>query len=363
MLWVDLQKPYRDKALVQDLCQRIRDLAAKRPTYTFMEVCGTHTQAIGRWGLRRLLPANVRLVSGPGCPVCVTPGTYIDQACALALDQGAILATFGDLIRVPGERTSLERAMAEGADVRTLYSVHDVLELARATTRPVVFLAVGFETTAAGIAATVAAARAQGIANLSFYLAVKRVPPALVALIQDPEVAVDGFILPGHVSAILGKAPYAVLTEHGRPGAIAGFEPVDVLRAVEALLHAVNEGSAEVTNLYGRAVRDQGNAKACAQMDAVFSPAEAVWRGIGSIPASGSELRPAYADLDATRRFGLPALTPTLASGCVCGDVLRGKITPPDCPLFGKACTPAAPVGPCMVSSEGSCSAWYQYGL
>ncbi len=357
-----LLKPFQDKHLVQGLRDRIRALADQRAQYVFMEVCGTHTHAIGRWGLRDLLPDNVRLISGPGCPVCVTPGGYIDNACALACERGIVLATFGDMIRVPGDATSLEEARGKGADIRLVYSAHDVLALARETRAEVVFLAIGFETTAAGNASTIQAAAREGLGNLSFYAAMKAIPPALSALAQDSEIQVDGFLLPGHVSVILGEEPYHLLVPFGKPGAITGFEPVDILRAIEALMRAVNEDRPCIENLYPRAVRPEGNPRARQRMAEVLTPADALWRGIGWIPGSGFELADTYAGLDAARRFGLTTTDAALPPGCACGDVLKGKIAPLACPLFGTGCTPAHPVGPCMVSSEGSCSAWIKYG-
>ena len=353
---------FQDESIVKGLTGRIARITRAECRYTFMEVCGTHTQAIGRWGLRDLLPENIRLVSGPGCPVCVTPGEYIDNACALARRHGVIIATFGDLVRVPGLETSLEEARADGADVRTLYSPFDVLALAGSADREVVFLAIGFETTIAGIAATIRAAAQKGVRNLFFYLSLRLVPPALAALLADPEVALDGFLLPGHVSVIIGPEGYHdVLTRYGVPGAIVGFEPVDILRGVEALVNATNERRPVIENLYPRAVKDGGNPAALAMFAELFDPADAVWRGIGTIPASGYALKEPYAHLDASRHFDLAPLTDRTNPGCACGDVLRGVILPCDCALFGKTCTPSHPVGPCMVSAEGSCAAFHKY--
>ena len=356
-------EPFADKALVQALAGRIAELSRAREQYVFMEVCGTHTQAIGQWGLRDLLPDNIRLVSGPGCPVCVTPGEYIDNACRLALEQDVTIATFGDLIRVPGNETSLEEARGRGAQVHTLYSPCDVLDLARRTERDVVFLAVGFETTIAAIAATIRMAERSGPANLSFYLSLRLVPPALKALIEDPEVRLDGLLLPGHVSVIIGTAPYAVLARCGMPGVIVGFEPVHILSGIRALLEETNAGGAALRNQYAQVVKDEGNPQAQRLFAELFEPEDAVWRGLGVIKDSGYALKEQYAALDAARRYGSPPLSARLAPGCRCGDVLKGVLLPPECPLFGKGCTPASPVGPCMVSAEGSCSAHYKYGL
>jgi hydrogenase expression/formation protein HypD len=358
---VEILQRFEDPRLVRGLRDRIHHAAPADRPLTLMEVCGTHTQAVGRWGLRELLPPGVRLVSGPGCPVCVTPGDYIDNACRLALEHGAVLATFGDLIRVPGRRTSLEEAQSAGAEVRTLYSPREALDLARAESREVVFLAIGFETTIAALAGAMHAAAAAGLPNLSFYCSLRTVPPALAALLADPEVSIDGFLLPGHVSVVIGTEPYGLLAEAGVPGAVAGFEPVEILQGVAALLEDVAAGTPRIRNLYGRVVRPEGNPQARALIEKLLEPTDAVWRGIGEIPASGLALRPAYRRLDAAARFGLAPASPTMPAGCACGQVLRGVILPPQCPLFGDRCTPVRPVGPCMVSSEGSCAAHHRY--
>ncbi len=353
---------FAEPDLVRGLAKRIASLSSRTGPRTLMEVCGTHTQAIGRWGLRSLLPESVRLVSGPGCPVCVTPGGYIDQACGLAAENGVTLATFGDLVRVPGNEHSLEEVRSAGADVRIVYSPADAIALAKELApREVVFLAVGFETTIAGIAAAIKSAHLADLENLSFFCSLRLVPPALQALLADPEVAIDGFLLPGHVSVITGLAAYSCLEEAGVPGAVAGFEPVDILQGVAMLLEMLAADAPAVRNLYGRAVRPDGNPMARTLIGELFEPAEAVWRGIGSLPDSGLRLQPTYAHLDAARRHGLSPLEDRMPAGCACGRVLRGAILPRACPLFGKACTPDHPVGPCMVSGEGSCAAHYRY--
>lgn len=358
---MELLEPFEDKALVQGLARHIATLARERPSYTLMEVCGTHTQAIGQWGLRSLLPDSVHLVSGPGCPVCVTPGEYIDNACRLALEKDAVLASFGDLIRVPGVSTSLESAEAEGAEIHMLYSPRDALELANSTGREVIFLAIGFETTIAGIAATMMAAHKGAVANLSFYTSLRLVPPALDALLHDPEIELDGFLLPGHVSVIIGPEGYNTLVTNHVPGAIAGFEPVDILHGIEALCAMLNKNEGGVRNLYPRVVRPGGNPAALALFAELFEPADIAWRGLGTIPASGYRLREPYAALDAEKRFALPPVGDRMPDGCRCGQVLKGQILPDACPLFGEECTPHHPVGPCMVSDEGSCAATYRY--
>ncbi len=329
-----------------------------------MEVCGTHTVAIFRAGIRSLLPPGVRLLSGPGCPVCVTAAGEVERAMHLARVPGVLLAVFGDMLRVPGRRESLAEARAEGAGVRVVYSPRDALELARRHPElRVVFWGVGFETTAPGVAAALLEARATGADNFLVYCAHKLVPPALEALLATGEVRVDGFILPGHVSTVLGTAPYAFLAErHGVPAVVAGFEPTDLLLALELLLRLVERGEATVVNAYPRAVRSEGNPAARAVLDRVFRPVDARWRGLGEIPGSGLALREEFAAHDAARQFALPEFPDAEPRGCRCGEVLRGAALPPECPLFDRRCTPVSPVGPCMVSSEGSCAAYHRYG-
>jgi len=324
-----------------------------------MEVCGTHTVAIRRFGIQKLLPDGVKLVSGPGCPVCVTPDAFIDEAAALAR-RGVIVTSFGDMLRVPGSRTSLEKERAAGCDIRAVYSPLDALEIAAGSGRETVFLAVGFETTAPAIAAVALKAAEKKIANFSLLTSLRLVPPALKALLST-DIGLSGFLLPGHVSAIIGKPAYEFLTGHGLPGVIAGFDAEGIIASLLLLLAMTAKGDQRVVNNYPSVVRDEGNARSRAVMAEVFAPADAEWRGLGMIPRSGLELRPAFAVLDARRRFSIRAAGAVPRQGCRCGDVLRGLIDPPACPLFNKSCRPDSPVGPCMVSSEGSCSAWVLY--
>ncbi len=334
-----------------------------RKPVTLMEVCGTHTMSIARAGLRSVLPEGLRLVSGPGCPVCVTATGYVDTAIELARRPEVILATFGDMMRVPGSAGSLEEAKARGADVRVVYSPMRSLEMAAAEPlRTVVFLGVGFETTAPATAALIKYADACKAKNFAVLSAHKLIPPALEALAASPDLAIDGFILPGHVSVVLGLAPYRFLAEKfGRPCVVTGFEPTDVLEATRMLLGQIAEGRAEVENEYTRVVRPDGNPDARAAVDEVFETADASWRGFGVIPASGLALRERFAAFDAEKQFGVKVPSDEPRTGCRCGDVLRGKIRPPECPLFADPCTPANPIGPCMVSSEGACAASYRY--
>ncbi len=329
---------------------------------TFMEVCGTHTHSVGKAGLRRLLPSTVRLISGPGCPVCVTPVGFLDRAVALARLPDTMVATFGDLMRVPSSTTSLERAQAEGASVHVVYSPRDAVALARQ--RPdlrVVFLSVGFETTTPTIAGALAEAEADGIDNFMVLAGNKIIPPAMEALVRDEELSLDGFLLPGHVSVITGWHAFRFLAaEHGLPGAVVGFQPVDILHGLLELVRQQRASEPTVVNLYGRVVSAEGNRAAQQLVERMFTPATTAWRGFGDIPASGLVLRPEWSHRDAARiEVDLPE--PQEPVGCRCGDVLRGVIDPPECPIFGSSCTPDDPVGACMVSSEGTCAAWYRH--
>lgn len=347
----------------EELRNRLAQLTARigDRRLTLMEVCGTHTHALGRSGIRAALAPAVRLVSGPGCPVCVTAGGYLAAAVAAAR-RGWHVLTFGDLLRVPGPSGTLSEARQAGAKVTAVYSPLDALRLARESPREkFVFLAVGFETTAPGIAAAVRSAAAAGLTNLKFLAGLKTVPPALVALLEPGELKLDGLLAPGHVSAIIGIAPYLPVAHRYRlPCVIAGFSPAELLVALEGLVALALAGRPEVINAYPAAVRTDGNPVARALVAEVFAPIAAVWRGLETIPASGLGLRERY------REFALAAAEPDLdppapatePPGCRCGEVLTGKLLPPECPHFGRECTPAHPVGPCMVSAEGSCAAY-----
>jgi hydrogenase expression/formation protein HypD len=351
-----------DRTAVAGLVRTIGDAAARlgRPA-TFMEVCGTHTHAVAGAGLRRMLPSGIRLVSGPGCPVCVTPVGYLDRALALAARPGTMLCTFGDLMRVPSSTVTLEHARAEGRDVRVVYSPRDALTVAKGTDRQVVFLAVGFETTTPTIAAVLAEAEASGTSNFQILPGNKLIPPAMLALVDDPDLEVHGFLLPGHVSVLTGWEAFRFLAdEHGVPGAVVGFAPTDILRGVLELIEQNADGRCAIVNLYGTVVSPLGNPTAAALVERFFAPADDSWRGFGTIPGSGLALRPEWAHRDASRvAVDLPP--PREPTGCRCGDVLRGAIDPPQCPLFDAGCSPATPVGACMVSSEGTCSAWFRH--
>jgi hydrogenase expression/formation protein HypD len=350
----------RDPDLLRRLADRLRAMPA--PPATLMEVCGTHTVAIARYGLRATLPPGVRLISGPGCPVCVTPQQQIDHFIALGRRQGVTLATFGDMVRVPGSVESLEQARATGVEVLVVYSPLDAVAAAqRDPGRQVIFFGIGFETTAPAVALAVLEARWRGLRNFSLLSAHKLIPPAMMALAEPGGARVDGFLCPGHVSVIIGSDAYRPLAARGKPCVVAGFEAADVLRAVEMLLRQLADSRSEVEIEYSRAVRPGGNRRAQDLLGQVFTATDAQWRGLGVIPHSGLALAEEHADFDAGKRFPVELPKSQEPAGCRCGEVLRGLIDPPDCPLFGSTCTPSRPVGACMVSSEGACQAWHRY--
>jgi hydrogenase expression/formation protein HypD len=329
----------------------------------FMEVCGTHTVAIFRHGIRSLLPEGLRLLSGPGCPVCVTSIKDIDTAIAIARKDGAILTTFGDMMRVPGGKQSLMEVRAEGADIRIVYSPLDSLKIAKENKdKKVVFFSAGFETTSPSTAATVSEAERMGIPNFYLYSVHKVVPPALEALLLSEDVRIDGFILPGHVSTIIGTSPYKFIPEkYLIPCAVTGFEANDILSGIAMLLKQMIEGKVSVEVEYKSVVKEEGNPKAIRFIDDFFEISDSYWRGIGMIPGSGLRLRDRWKHRDAEVVFDLEVPDISEPKGCMCGLVLRGIKMPSECPLFAKICNPDKPVGACMVSSEGSCAAYYRY--
>jgi len=361
----ELRNPAALRRLLGDIGEKARSLG-RRPR--LMEVCGTHTMALFKNGLTPLLAeAGVEMVSGPGCPVCITPNGIHEAAIAAVTEiEGLTLATFGDMTRVPTRTGSLQTAVpARNSRLRIVYSPEEALDEARRDPgREVVFFGAGFETTIPSIAYTAKHAAAEGLRNFSVLPALWLVPPALRAVLDAGEAAVDGFIYPGHVSAVIGAAPYEfVARDHGIPGAIAGFEPGDILLAVRSVLEQAVEGKPRVANEYSRAIAPDGNPVARALMDEVFEPFDAVWRGLGKIPASGLRFRKAYAPLDAGARLGLGTADPGRdLPGCRCGEVLRGVVRPEGCRLFGKKCRPDSPLGPCMVSFEGACLIHFKYG-
>ena len=344
--------------------EKIFRLADGKKNLRFMEVCGTHTVAIFRSGIRQLLPANIELVSGPGCPVCVTEDDFIDKAIAYSKQKNFIVATFGDMLKVPGSRSSLAAAQADGATIKIIYSPLDCIKLALENPdKRVIFLAVGFETTAPTAAATVLAAKAKGIKNLFMLSAQKLVPPALKFLLKDSAVKVDGFLLPGHVAVVIGANAFNFLvTDFKMPGAIGGFEAEEILSAIKSLLEQIDGNRAEVSNNYRSVVKAEGNLSAQKILSTVYEVADVAWRGMGTIPASGLKMREEFAAFDIERIAPLELERVTKKTACRCGEVLRGLLKPTDCPLFGKACQPLHAVGACMVSVEGVCAAWFKYG-
>lgn len=355
---------YRDPALARALLARIEKVAAQYASpVTIMEVCGSHTQAIGRYGIRKLLPPGIRLISGPGCPVCVTAIHDVDTAIWLAGQPHVIFATFGDMLRVPGTAgESLQKARAAGADVRIVSSPLDCIPLAQShPDKEICFMGIGFETTSPTIGAMVMRAQKMGIRNISVFSVHKIIPPAMQALIHDPAIKIDGFLCPGHVSIVIGAEAYAFIPQTGKPAVITGFEPIDVLEGILMILEQLRDQTPSVAIQYGRGVSPAGNAKARSVLEAVFTVQDAEWRGLGIIPDSGLAFSEPYQAFDTLHRFRVPEIHSAEIKGCACGDILRGALTPNECPLFGKACTPVSPIGPCMVSSEGSCAAYYKY--
>ncbi len=363
---------YRDGRLARTLADRVAaEVAGGAGGYHFMEFCGGHTHAISRYGLEDLLPGSVRLIHGPGCPVCVLPVARIDTAIRLAERSGVTLCTYGDMLRVPGSRgVSLLRAKAVGADVRMIYSAADAVALARAEPRrEVVLFAIGFETTTPPTALAIRLAARFGVKNFSVFCNHVLTPAAIQNILESPDVRelgrvrIDGFIGPAHVSTIIGSAPYAYFAEEfAKPVVIAGFEPLDLLQAILMLIRQVNDGRHEVENQYGRAVRPEGNEHAKHDVAELFELRKSFeWRGLGQVPYSALRLKSAYAEFDAERRFALQDLPARDVPGCQCGAVLRGVKRPTDCKLFGTVCTPETPMGSCMVSAEGACAAHWTY--
>lgn len=343
---------YRHPDLIKPI---LKDLHEYQQAVTFMEVCGSHTMAIGHWGLRKLLPDNIRLISGPGCPVCVTPATVIDELIKL---KGITIATFGDLIRVPGTQQTLEQARASGADIKTVYSPLEALDLSRKL--ETVLVGIGFETTIPGVAYTILEAGKQKLSNFSVLPLFKLIPPALNALLTDDEVDINGFILPGHVSVVIGTKAYEFIPQKFNiGGVVTGFEPLDIVLGIKKLIEQID--NPQILNEYSRIVTTEGNQEAQAIMSEVFTIGDAVWRGLGEIPDSGLYIRSEYSQFDALRRYDIRIENIEGNSACLCSSVLKGKIMPPDCPLFANVCTPDNPIGPCMVSSEGSCAAYFKY--
>jgi hydrogenase expression/formation protein HypD len=353
---------YRDPELGKKLLERIRRNSRKH--IKLMEFCGGHTVAIFKHGLRQLLPSNIEMLSGPGCPVCVTASADLDRAIALSKLPNVIITSFGDMVRVPGSRGSLQKAKAEGADVRIVYSAQDALKIAKDNQeKSIIFIGIGFETTAPTIAASIFQAEQEKIKNYHVLSLHKVCPPIMKAILDLGEVKLDGIICPGHVSAIIGSRPFHFLPDEYKIAcAISGFEPVDILMAVDSLVGQIESGQPKVDITYRRGVKEEGNTAALGLMEKVFEIGEADWRGIGIVPKSGLKIRKKYETYDAEKNFNVKIGPSREPKGCICGAVLRGVSTPLECRLFRNTCTPERPIGPCMVSSEGSCATYYEYG-
>ncbi len=352
---------YRDPEISRKLVEQINKL--NKNNIRLMEVCGTHTMSIFRNGIRKLIPGSISLLSGPGCPVCVTAQNEIDAFIEISRAPDTIITTFGDLMRVPGTESSLQKERAAGKDIRMVYSTFDAIDIARRNPqKKVVFLGVGFETTAPTVAASILSARDMKVENYFVYSAHKTVPRALCALMKTEGMKIDGFILPGHVSVIIGEKAYIPFFEQFKmPCVVAGFEPSDILQAILMLVEQIENNIPGLENAYTRAVSFEGNEKAVRIMNDVFKAADAAWRGIGIIPGSGLKIRDEFSDYDAMKEFEITEKDSKEPKGCACGEILTGLKTPVECPLYKKICTPAEPVGPCMVSSEGTCAAYYKY--
>jgi len=374
---------FRDKALAEKIITNINLLAkgigrikpassyskeklqGRRGRVNLMEVCGTHTVAVFKSGIKQMLPSNVALLSGPGCPVCVTPADLIDKAIFLSRRKEVVLVSFGDMLRVPGSDSSLEKERSKGADVRVIYSALDALELAKQNPgKKIVFFAIGFETTSPGIACVVEQAHKKEVKNFFILSGHRLIPPAMKALLDGKEIKIDGFICPGHVSTIIGSQPYDFIArDYHIPCVVSGFEPLDVLQSVYMLLKQISDNEAKVEIEYRRCVRPEGNPLALKTVTQVFGKVDSSWRGLGLIPKSGLRLKKRYARFDAEKKFDftLCSRRTQKSKGCICAEVLRGVKSPLQCSLFGRKCTPERPVGPCMVSSEGTCAAYYKY--
>ncbi len=367
MKYVDeFRDPEKARTLLKEINELVEkiDICKKRPL-AIMEVCGGHTHSIFRYGIEGMLPKEIELVHGPGCPVCVLPMGRVDDCVALAEQPNMIFTTFGDAMRVPGSKKSLLQAKADGADVRMVYSPLDALDLARDNRdKEVVFFGLGFETTMPSTALTVLRAQADGIKNFSLFCNHITIIPTVKAILDSPDMKIDGFLGPGHVSMVIGTKPYEFIANHyKRPLVVAGFEPLDVLHSVWMVLKQIDEGRSEIENQYVRIVPDEGNDEALNAVSKVFELREFFeWRGLGSIDHSGVRMREEYADFDAERKFSVPNIKIADPKSCQCGEVLKGVIKPFECKVFGKACTPEMPLGALMVSSEGACAAYYQFG-
>ncbi len=362
----EFRDPEKAQILLHEIDKLVSeiDIAKERPI-AIMEVCGGHTHSIFRYGLEGMLPKEIELVHGPGCPVCVLPMGRVDDCVAIAERPEVIFTTFGDAMRVPGSKKSLLQAKADGADVRMVYSPMDALALARKNPdREVVFFAIGFETTIPSTALTIQQAKAEGVKNFSVFCNHITIVPTIKAILDSPDLQLDGFLGPGHVSMVIGTQPYAFISRHyKKPLVVAGFEPLDVLQSIWMVLKQIKEGRAEIENQYARIVPDDGNSPALEALSDVYELREFFeWRGLGSIDHSGVRIRKAYREFDAETKFAMPNIKIADPKSCQCGEVLKGVIKPWQCKVFGTSCTPETPLGALMVSSEGACAAYFQYG-
>lgn len=354
---------FRNHKLSQRVLQEIETLTDKN--ITIMEVCGTHTMSIYKNGIKGLLPKNIRLISGPGCPVCVTPQSYIDAVIELSNKENIIITTFGDMINVPGSLSSLKTQRALGADIRVIYSPLDSLKIASENLdKEVVFLGVGFETTSPIIALSILKAKHENIRNFSVFQCMKTMPNVMRKLVCNKEVNIDGFLCPGHVSTIIGARSFEFLSkEFNVPCVVAGFEYDDIIYAIYMIAYMIAEGRSEIKNIYGRFVKDEGNEKAQQIINEVFTPSGSTWRGLGYIEGTGFDFKKEYKDYDAKERFNLNVVNIESSSDCICGEVLKGTKDPTDCKLFSKVCSPSNPIGTCMVSQEGTCGIYYRFNF
>lgn len=353
---------FKDKNLAQGLISAIKKISKK--SVNLMEVCGTHTVAISRSGIRNLMPENINLLSGPGCPVCVTSQEDIDKIISLSKKENFIITTFGDMMKVPGSYSSLYKEKSEGKDIRVVYSAMDSLKIAEENKdKNVVFLGVGFETTSPTIAVSILEAKKRGLKNFYIFCSHKLIPPAMKGLLDSGEVRIDGFICPGHVSTIIGSKPYEFIAKDYKiPSVITGFEPLDILQAIYILITQIENNKQEVEIQYKRVVKAEGNEKAKELLNEVFEEDDVQWRGLGTIPSSGLKLRKEFENFDVEKNFEIKINKVKEIKNCQCGEILKGIKLPNQCKLFAKVCSPENPVGPCMVSSEGACSAYYRFG-
>lgn len=351
-----------DEKICHNLTKKIAQVSNGQQI-TFMEVCGTHTMAIFRYGIKSILPTNIKLLSGPGCPVCVTPNSDIDKMIAYARQEGVIVVTFGDMMKVPGSTSSLSKERALGGDIRVVYSVSEAIRIAKGEpTKKVVFIGIGFETTAPSVGVSILEAEERKLSNYFVFCVHKTIPLAIKAILDSGELKLDGLILPGHVSTIIGARAYEFIPrDYGVPCVVAGFEAVDIFQAILMLTTQVRDSTPQIATQYTRSVKSNGNPKAIAIMDQVFEPTDSEWRGIGVIPNSGLKISPKYSKVDAEKNIDVEVEPSSESPDCICGEILRGVKTPHNCKLFGKACLPESPIGPCMVSSEGTCAAYYKY--